>query len=158
MLNQIGHGLLQPAGPIDLAPILRLVLRDMGADAGRLVISLPDGPVMATLDPDAFAILARNLIENALKHGAAGQPVQVALSTDGALAVRNAGPVVAPEVMAQLAQPFTRGATPAEGSGLGLAIARAIAAGSGGRLELSSPAPGQASGFEARFMPGQSNQ
>ncbi|WP_331435349.1 ATP-binding protein [Paracoccus halophilus] len=93
-----------------------------------------------------------------MKHGAAGQPVQVALSADGALAVRNAGPMVAPEVMAQLAQPFTRGATPAEGSGLGLAIARAIAAGSGGRLALSSPAPGQADGFEARFTPGQSNQ
>ena len=157
-LARAESGALQPAGPIDLAPILRLVLRDMGTDAGRLLTSLPDGPVMAAIDPDAFAILARNLIENALKHGAAGQPVQVTLSTDGALAVRNAGPVVAPEVMAQLAQPFTRGATPAEGSGLGLAIARAIAAGSGGRLDLVSPAPGQADGFEARFTPGQSNQ
>lgn len=144
-------GAMQPAAPVDPVPVLRLVLRDMAAGGDRIALTLPDGPAMARIDPDAFAILARNLIENALKHGAPGQPVQVALSADGSLRVRNAGPPVPPEVLERLSQPFTRGATPAGGAGLGLAIARAIASGSGGRLDLASPLPGRADGFEARF-------
>ena len=39
-------------------------------------------------------------------------------------------------------------------SGLGLAIAKAIAAGTGGSLELSSPIVGRQDGFEARFHTG----
>ena len=59
--------------------------------------------------------------------------------------------MVAAETLAQLKHPFERGATGAKGSGLGLAIAEAIANGSGARLELLSPIPGQSDGFEARF-------
>jgi len=106
---------------------------------------------MAWIDADAFAILARNLIENALKHGPAGQPVEVGLTADRALRVRNGGPPVGPELLTTLSQPFTRGQTLADGSGLGLAIARAIAGRSGGWLELASPVPGRGEGFEAVF-------
>ena len=106
---------------------------------------------MSHMDADAFAILARNLVENALKHGLAEAPVTITLSADGMLSVANSGPVVAAETLARLKRPFERGATGAKGSGLGLAIAEAIASGSGARLELLSPIPGQSDGFEARF-------
>jgi two-component system OmpR family sensor kinase len=123
-----------------------------GADAaGRIDLQLPDAPVLSHIDADAFAILTRNLIENALKHGARQEPVCVALSTDGELRVANAGPAVPPDLLARLSEPYERGRTQASGTGLGLAIAKTIAAGTGGRIELTSPRPGREDGFEASF-------
>lgn len=146
-------GLLQAEQPTDLAVILRMLARDMGGSgAGRIALALPPGAVASRIDPDAFAILARNLIENALRHGPPQQPVRVTLSADGLLSVANGGPALPAEVLARLGQPFQRGRSQAEGTGLGLAIARAIANGTGGRLELFSPIPGQKEGFEVRFL------
>lgn len=138
----------------DIVPILRLTVAELAQEAGgagRIEASLPASPVLSKIDPDAFAILARNLIENALKHGTRDAPVQVSLSPDGALTVINAGPLVPPEKLAHLLRPFERGQTDAEGTGLGLAIAKAIASGAGGELTLTSPAEGLSGGFEARF-------
>ena len=106
---------------------------------------------MSRIDPDALAIVARNLIENALKHGARGEKVKVTLSAGRVLSVVNEGPVTPPDILARLSQPFERGQTLAEGSGMGLAIVKAIAAGTGGKVDLISPAAGRQSGFEARF-------
>jgi two-component system OmpR family sensor kinase len=150
-----GH--LQAAEPSDLVPVLRMVVGEMTrfADgAGRIELALPGGAVRSRMDPDAFAIVARNLIENALKHGAQGTPVRAALSADGVLRVVNEGPVVPAEWLARLSEPFQRGLTCAAGAGLGLAIARTIATGTGGRIELASPPEGCHDGFEARFVTG----
>ena len=145
-------GRLQAEAPVDLAPILRMLVAGMGREDGhRIELTLPDARIMASIDSDAFAILARNLIENALRHGAQDAPVQVSLSLDGVLRVVNRGPVVPADVLGRLAQPFERGPTDAHGSGLGLAIVAAIADGTGGRLDLISPAVGLPDGFEARF-------
>ena len=57
---------------------------------------------MSDLDPDAFGILCRNLIENALRHGAEAAPVEVTLTPDGQLIVANEGPVVPPETLDRL--------------------------------------------------------
>ena len=148
---------LQVAEPIDLAVILHMVVSEMTADAGnagRVELVLPDVPALSHIDPDAFAILVRNLIENALKHGSRQEPVRVALSADGVLRVANAGPTVAPDLLARLSEPFERGRAQADGAGLGLAIAKTIAAGTGGRIELLSPREGRQDGFEARFFVG----
>lgn len=149
-----GAGLLADQ-PVDLVQVLRFVLSDIGREreaAGRLEIDIaPDAALASYMDADAFAILARNLIENALKHGPDESPVSVALSSDGRFSVSNGGPVVPPSVLARLKRPFERGASGASGSGLGLAIAEAIAAGIGVRLELLSPIPAQHEGFEARL-------
>ena len=149
-----GGGLLAET-PQDLARVLGFVLDDLGRApeaAERLHVTLPpETSLMSHMDADAFAILARNLVENALKHGSSEAPVTIKLSADGTLSVANGGPAVAAETLARLKRPFERGATGAKGSGLGLAIAEAIANGSGARLELLSPIPGQSDGFEARF-------
>jgi two-component system OmpR family sensor kinase len=126
----------------DIAAVLELVAEEMMRDpatAGRLAINIPAEPVMFDIDTDAFAILARNLIENGLKHGASDAPVVVILSTDGVLTVSNEGTAVPPEMLEHLSRPFERGNTEAEGSGLGLAIAKTIASGVGGELVLTSP-------------------
>lgn len=145
-----GGGLVSDVAQ-DLVPLLEHVVHDLRrADGAPVALSLPaSGQVWSTIDPDAFAILVRNLIENALKHGAPGEPVQVRLTDAALVTVVNAGPVVPAAVLAQLTERFVRGDSQAHGSGLGLAIAAAIAGGVGARLTLISPASGQAGGFEA---------
>jgi two-component system OmpR family sensor kinase len=143
-------GSLLAETPQNLLPLLAHVVDELSRNAAtRLDLQLPEtDTVLASIDADAFAILLRNLIENALKHGATGQPVEIALSADGLLRISNAGPVVPSAVLAQLTGRFVRGGSAAQGSGLGLAIAATIAQGVGARLTLASPATGRADGFE----------
>ncbi|WKT92419.1 ATP-binding protein [Brucella anthropi] len=148
-------GRLLAEKPVNIAAILRLVVGEFNGSTdavGRIELALPDYPVLKSIDADAFAILARNLIENALKHGAQNMPISVFLTAEGVLRVINAGPTVPPETLARLSEPFERGQALVRGAGLGLAIARTIAGGAGGRLELFSPAFGKEDGFEAKFI------
>ncbi|MFC0217807.1 ATP-binding protein [Pseudochelatococcus lubricantis] len=149
-----GGGVLAGADS-DVAPILALVGEDFAraGHGGRLRLALPEGGARLRIDPDAFAILARNLIENALTHGDPATPVEVRLSTGGTLTVTNAGPVIPAETLTRLTTRFERAGSRGSGSGLGLAIAAAIARGTGAALTLASPAPGRHDGFEARFTP-----
>jgi two-component system OmpR family sensor kinase len=144
-----GGGLLSEV-PQDLAVLLAHVVQDLRRAASvPIELTPPTEPVLSMIDPDAFAILVRNLLENALKHGAHGCPVDVSLSKDGLLKVINAGSVVSPADLALLTRRFARGASLAEGFGLGLAITSAIAHGVGAELTLASPASGRTDGFEA---------
>lgn len=139
----------------DLRPVARILTEDLSgaAGAGRIRLQLPQAPVMSDLDPDAFAILFRNLVENALRYGAAATPVEVSLSENGVLVVANEGAVLPPEDIARLTTRFERARSEGGGSGLGLAIVAAIAERTASRLDLRSPRSGQATGFEARFTP-----
>ncbi|WP_298717023.1 histidine kinase dimerization/phospho-acceptor domain-containing protein [uncultured Oceanisphaera sp.] len=153
-------GALVSAEPHDVVPVLRHVVEECRREfAGRAPqLSVPEQtPVFTTLDVDAFAILVRNLLENALKYGDEQQPVRVCLSQTGVLRVSNGGPVVPEAVLAGLTARFSRApgthsATHSgikAGSGLGLAIVEAIARGAGTSLTLHSPASNRQDGFEA---------
>ena len=135
----------------DLCPILNAVVDEFArhGHAARLQLALPKTPALSRMDPDAFGILVRNLIENALRHGDSGGTVFVDLQADG-LAVRNGGKIIPADRLAALSGRFIRGETKGEGSGLGLAVSKTIAEAAGGGLVLSSPATGQTDGFEAR--------
>ncbi|MFN4156562.1 MAG: ATP-binding protein [Paracoccaceae bacterium] len=139
----------------DLRPVARLIVDDLArmAGSGRIVLTIPESGVMSNLDPDAFAILLRNLIENALRYGRPGAPVEVSLGTDGTLIVANDGPVVPADDLVRLTHRFERARPDGGGSGLGLAIVATIAERSGCQLELGSPREGRDSGFEARLSP-----
>lgn len=134
----------------DLRTVARIVIEDVARATapGRIALTLPDRPVMSDLDPDAFGILCRNLVENALRHGSETAPVEVTLAANGVLTVSNEGPVVAPESLARLTARFERAGASSDGSGLGLAIVAAIAERIGRPLVLRSPRSGGASGFE----------
>lgn len=135
----------------DLRPVARILTDELSRMTGavRIALVLPTDPVMSDLDPDVFAILYRNLVENALRHGADGEPVQVSLSSEGVLTVANEGPVVPSEVLSRLMDRFERAGRHTDGSGLGLAIVHAVAQRIGGALVLKSPRTGQDVGFEA---------
>lgn len=149
-----GSGLVAEA-PANLVPALDLVVGDFTrhpAFKARITVDVPEsGPVISQIDIDAFAILARNLIENALKHGDSRQPIKISLDVDALFSVSNRGAIVPREVLDRLTHRFERGSAETEGSGLGLAIAATIAAGVGSRLDLLSPASGLPDGFEARI-------
>jgi signal transduction histidine kinase len=84
-----------------------------------------------------------NLIENAINHNEAGGWVRVktaVAASRAVLVVENGGPVLAPNDVKELAQPFRRLGAERTGSdngaGLGLSIVSAIAEVHGGTLEL----------------------
>lgn len=137
----------------DLRPVARPVADDLsrGAGPGRIRLGLPDAAVMSDLDPDAFAILLRNLVENAVRHGRADAPVEVSLLADGTLTVANDGPVLSADELGRLTGRFERAGTGGNGSGQGLAIVSAIAERTGSRLDLRSPRSSGAPGLEAVF-------
>jgi two-component system OmpR family sensor kinase len=147
-----GGGLLAET-PGSLGPVLGLVVEEIDRRrdiADRLSVEMPPtGAAPSDIDADAFAILARNLIENAAIHG--DPDGRIVVRFDGrVLEVENDGPAVAADVLARLGRRFERGATRAEGSGLGLAIVAAICRGVGATFELRSPVPGRADGVLAR--------
>lgn len=134
----------------DLRMIARVVIDDMARMPGgkRITVDLPTTPVMSDLDPDAFAILCRNLVDNGMRHGAADGPVAVRLTADGTLTVANDDPVVPAQTLAQLTQRFERAQSQSDGSGLGLAIVAVIADRINAPLCLMSPRSGGEEGFE----------
>ena len=135
----------------DLRAVARVVVDDLerASTKDRIALTLPSTAVMSDIDPDAFAILCRNLVENALRHGAENTTVDVTLTADGLLSVANDGPVLPRDTLDRLTARFERANANADGSGLGLAIVAAIAGRIGSSLVLQSPRPGASSGFQA---------
>lgn len=152
-LSRLEAGFARSDTVTDLAPVLDLVIRDFAAQsstAGRVRFQRHE-PVQLQhrVNPDAFAIAVRNLIQNALLHGAADGTVFVDAGPGAVVRVRNHGPVVAPELMARLTERFARGPTRASGTGLGLAVVATIMEQTGGTLRLTSPVTELGDGFEA---------
>ena len=143
------HAALQRE-PTDLVALVR---EQLGALAGgeqvRLTLSAEALPVL-DLDRTRLRLLLRNLIDNARRHAAeAPQPTEVHLDADAQevrLSVRDHGPGVAAEQMAQLAQPFFRTDASRQratgGVGLGLYLCHLVAEAHGGRLVFSLADPG----------------
>jgi two-component system OmpR family sensor kinase len=138
----------------DLRAVARIVVDDLGraGTPGRISLTLPGVAVMSDIDPDAFGILCRNLVENALRHGAEDASVDVTLTAEGQLIVANDGPVLPRETLDRLTARFERANASTDGSGLGLAIVAAIADRIGSPLILESPRPGASSGFHASIQ------
>lgn len=135
---------------IDLVHILKIIVDELRHTdkAKQLVLDLPDQPVMSNIDADIFAIMVRNLLENALRHGTNFAPIKVKLLPGASLHVTNEGPIVPQEILLDLTRRFFRGNGNSEGSGLGLAIVNTIVNGIGGSIKVSSPARDHTDGFE----------
>lgn len=148
-LTRLEAGFARSEKDVDLLSIIRLVTRDFSANGAQVNLDIaaaadPTGRV----DADAFALLLRNLIDNALRHGAQDAPIRVLVESDGTLRVINRGPVVPPDVLNGLGRPFVRGASAASGTGIGLSMVRSVVEQAGGSLSFYSPARDQEDGFE----------
>jgi two-component system OmpR family sensor kinase/two-component system sensor histidine kinase QseC len=134
----------EPMVPVALAVLLRQVLADALplAQAKGTTLSLEaDDTVRVTSDRAALAVLARNLVDNAVRYTPAGGQVRVGLLAQGneaTLRVEDSGPGIAPADRERVFDRFVRasGAGESTGSGLGLAIVRSIAQRHGAKVHL----------------------
>ncbi|MEQ8823473.1 MAG: ATP-binding protein [Filomicrobium sp.] len=102
-------------------------------------------PVIINGDAKLLRRLVRNLLENAMKHGAAPISISVAPDQKGerpgaVLVVSDAGPGISADLAEQVFEPFHRGPSRgrASGSGLGLALVRSIAERHGGSARFEA--------------------
>lgn len=136
-----------PTERIDLASLVERAARDAaGPQRGdRLHIDLATEPVVLG-DLQQLEQVVRNLVDNALKYGAADRPVHVALDLAqgdlARIAVTDEGEGIAPEQIPHLTRRFYRtdpGRSRASGgTGLGLAIVKHIVERHRGRLDITS--------------------
>ena len=120
---------------LDLAPLMAERDLDVGVD-------LDPAPVIA--HEWALRELSRNLLHNAIKHGATGTTLNITLRSDGrhaALTVADEGPGIGAAQRQRLFQPFAAGDA-RTGSGLGLSICHDIVLALGGQIELNNRTEG----------------
>ncbi len=135
-----------------LYPIVDMVVEDIKRSnrfENTVRIEKDNVALYAAIDPDAFGICLRNLLENGLMHGSQHEPVVVKIKGPNRIIVENAGSVVPPDALSRLMHRFERHGNHPESVGLGLSITATIITQAGGQLELCSPRPGKSDGFAA---------
>ncbi len=140
----------------DIADVVGVVVTDFqraSDDAGRIdFVNALTTPRLHEGTADAFAIVLRNLIENALLHGQADMPVEIRLTGKGNVRIANAAPLLSEEELSAVRKRFARGKTTAAGSGLGVSIADRLLQQMRASLVLTSPVPGRVDGFQAEIV------
>ena len=134
------HG-RERAEPVDLAGLAEQAVRDRAADLDRrgLRVKATLRPARLIGDPTLVGRLVANLCDNAVHYNVPGGVVEVATrlaAGQALLVVTNTGPVVPPEEVDRLFEPFQRMRRVADQAhhGLGLSIVRAIAVAHGAAL------------------------
>jgi two-component system phosphate regulon sensor histidine kinase PhoR len=157
---------LPPAGDAELVRLLRAEAAAMeplfSRRAVRLSLELGEAPLLAApADADQLAQVARNLLDNALRHAGSTVVLSAGLAAQAGragvwFAVRDDGPGVAREHLPRLTERFYRvdkgRARSAGNTGLGLAIVKHILARHRGHLAIESE-PGAGACFRV-WLPG----
>jgi signal transduction histidine kinase len=146
--------------PLDLAAVTGAAVSATEADAAErgIRVNTSLGSASSQGDQRLAERLAANLVDNAVRHNVPGGWVEVATgvrSGRSVLSVSNTGPVIAPDQVERLFQPFGRlEATrlSRDGLGLGLSIVTAIAAAHDADLR-ARPLPGGGLEVEVHFPP-----
>jgi len=157
---------VQPTQTADVAALVRRVcdaLQPIARERGvEISLDLPPEPVMVRGDRDELTRVFDNLVENALKYGASGKRVDIALSREPTAgdhgevlaSVRDYGPGIAPEHLPRLTERFYRvdvsESRAQGGTGLGLALVKHILNRHRGRLSIESQ-PGRGATFFVRL-------
>lgn len=140
--------------PTDPVALVREVVAEVAVarpEALQIALHLADGLPTASLDRIRLKLLLRNLIDNALRHSSdAPKPPELHLEADGPgrlrFTVRDHGPGVPEDQLAQLGQPFYRPDSArtrhAGGTGLGLYLCKLVAQAHGGRCDIANAGPG----------------
>jgi len=147
--------------PFDLSEIAAEVLlgRHPETDQLGLAVQTTIAPAPGSGDPRLARRLVANLVDNALRHNVAGGHITITTRTESGcaiLAVANSGPVIGPDDIDRLFQPFQRlqgdRANHPDGHGLGLSIVQSIAAAHSAAL-TAWLLPGGGLHVEVRFPP-----
>ena len=137
------------SAPFDLAATLEEAVDDTWAKATErgVKVHFTPGPDGAPFQGDRGLIsrAIANVLGNAIKFSPPGGAVHCALSAQGSdwlISIRDEGPGIAPELQANLFQPFKRlhedSHPGVEGMGLGLALVQTVVQRHGGRVEVQS--------------------
>ncbi len=156
-LTSIESGRMAVAlAPLELAPLLgecvEMVRPQADAAQVALQVELPAPMLRARADPTRLRQVLLNLLSNAVKYNRRGGTVTVRLlagAHEAKLQIADTGVGIAEAELAQLFEPFNRGAhrgSAIEGTGIGLAVTRALAQLMHGRLAVQST-PGVGSIF-----------
>lgn len=137
----------------------RLVEPLARARGQRLVLALPEAPVMATVDAERLERVLINLLTNAHQYGRESGLIELRLASspgEARFGVIDDGPGIPLAAQARIFERFYRGETASAarlpGSGLGLAIASALTALHGGRIWVESQ-PGAGAAFWVALPP-----
>ena len=136
----------------DLSEVVRQAAADsipLGMDRDITVSTIGlEMPAMVTGDPLSLGEAIRNLLDNAVRHGAThALEIRLEQNDDGIfLLIADDGPGIDAGLMPSVTQRFVRGTSGDAGSGLGLAIVRDVAALHGATLALEKNGRGY---FEA---------
>ncbi len=131
--------------PVDIVAVAREAVRSLHAaepDAG-VSIDAPEAPVMVLADRMTIRQVLGILLDNAVRHGASAEPVELsvrAAGDDAVVTVTDHGPGIAPQHLPYLFDRFYRAdaARTEPGSGLGLAIAKQVVEQHGGTITIAS--------------------
>ncbi|MBN2146555.1 MAG: HAMP domain-containing protein [Anaerolineales bacterium] len=120
----------------------------------QLLLEIPEQPVLGEIDVMRMRQVLHNLLDNALRHTAAGGEVRLELEAQEGQArilISDTGEGISPDQIDHVFDRFYRGDSArsrsnSNGAGLGLAIAQAFVQAHGGEITVQS-APGQGATF-----------
>lgn len=148
--------------PVELATVVESALEvaqpAIDGGAHRLLVDMPDTPVVLQGDRVRLAQILANLLNNAAKYSEPGGSISLGASVEGdalVLRITDTGFGMEPSEIPRLFEMFARGdrvrASHQGGLGIGLALARRLAELQGGSLDATSEGPGRGSTFELRL-------
>ncbi len=144
-------------GRVLFEDVCRESIEGLGADADRVVTSVPeDIPVMHT-DRQLLSRIITNLLDNALKYSPEGSPCEMDARTDGGelvFSVRDHGIGIEPDQRERIFERFYQVDSSStrrfSGAGLGLSMVRDLVRHLGGTVTVEST-PGEGSTFTVRL-------
>lgn len=127
---------------LDLVELARELIEEFEiADPERRIFLSEEGDTTGEWDRARVYQALSNLVGNATHYGHGSAVMTIVRVGDHvAIAVHNAGPPIAPDLLPSIFEPFRRGHAEGSGLGLGLYIVRAIARAHGGEVTVTSSA------------------
>jgi len=162
-VERITHGKIRlRKEPVELAGMIERgvgTIRSLIASRGhRLVLSIPEGPIVLEGDASRLEQVVTNLLNNAAKYTDPGGEITVSVERrpeEAVVRVRDTGIGIAPEMLPHVFDMFTQAERTLDraegGMGVGLTLSRRLVELHGGRIEARSEGVGKGAEFIVRL-------
>ena len=162
-LERITHGKIRlRKEPVELAGMIERgvgTIRSLIASRGhRLVLSIPEGPIVLEGDASRLEQAVTNLLNNAAKYTDPGGEITVSVEgrpEEAVVRIRDTGIGIAPEMLPHVFDMFTQAERTLDraegGMGVGLTLSRRLVELHGGRIEARSEGVGKGAEFIVRL-------
>jgi signal transduction histidine kinase len=127
---------------VDLTSLAKAAIAEVEeaarAQKTKVTLTAPDGPVMVNADGNHVLLALRALIDNALEVLLTDGEIEIEVTDERAVTVRDSGPGMTEEVRRHCLDPFYSGREAGRGLGFGLPKCWAIMKQHGGAIEVES--------------------